>query len=106
MKHSILLALTMSLLCSCHTPLYKAAEQGNVELVKQEIANGAVLDKGKHSSSRLLESIAFTIAMPIDIAQIGLTIGTLGGYRIFLNSLGIENNLLMNKIGHCVKKVA
>lgn len=81
---SILLSAFMFSTCcfqtSCRSTLYKAAEQGNIDVVRAELAKGKSIDSYAKGPQNIFLLPAGAIALTIDTANLALMIGTLGIY--------------------------
>lgn len=87
--------LAAALLASCHTPLYNAAERGDLAAVQQEIADGAALNKGASGANMMWQAPAYLVTFPLDIAQVALTIGSMGLYPTVMERLGCPPSELL-----------
>lgn len=85
MKKSIVITVCAAMgLSSCHTALYNAAERGDVETVRRELADGAPINQGSSKANLWWQIPAALVTVPVDVAQLGLSIGTLGLYPVLV----------------------
>ena len=68
--YTVLAALAAASLSSCHTTLYNAAREGDVKTVREELADGADINKGASKANLIWQVPATVVAVPIDAAQI------------------------------------
>ena len=86
MNRMAVTALSALALClsSCHTTLYNAAALGDVETVRRELAAGANPNKSASKANLIWQIPSALVTVPVDVAQVGLFIGTLGLYGILV----------------------
>ena len=56
-------------LSSCHTTLYNAAKEGDVETVRQELAAGVPMNKSASKANLIWQIPTALITVPLDVAQ-------------------------------------
>ena len=99
------LAATALSTTSCRSTLYRAAEAGDIQAVREELKTGAD-PNGKPSRAQLIWQIpAIVASIPVDVAQVGLTIGTLGVYADVVMKPQ-EEPFLLSKIERFIHKRA
>ena len=101
-KYIALATLAAASLTSCHTTLYNAAREGDVKTVREELAEGADINKGASKANLIWQVPAVFVAPVLDVAQIGLAIGTLGIYDNLV--LSKQDQPLMEKVINFSKK--
>ncbi|MBQ2379532.1 MAG: ankyrin repeat domain-containing protein [Akkermansia sp.] len=69
-KYIALATLAAASLTSCHTTLYNAAREGDVKTVREELADGADINKGASKANLIWQVPATVVAVPIDAVQI------------------------------------
>ena len=69
-KYIALATLAAASLTSCHTTLYNAAREGDVKTVREELADGADVNKSASKANLIWQVPATVVAVPIDAAQI------------------------------------
>ncbi len=99
------LAATALSTTSCRSTLYRAAEAGDIQAVREELKTGAD-PNGKPSRAQLIWQVpAIVASIPVDVAQVGLTIGTLGVYADVVMKPQ-EEPFLLSKIERFIHKRA
>ena len=90
----LLLVLSMAL-AGCRSTIYRASACGDVRTVRAEIARGADVSDRPHGAHMLWVIPAMPVTIAVDIAQLGLAIGTLGLYAHAMDSLCGEHGSLL-----------
>ena len=57
-------------LSSCHTTLYNAAKEGDVETVRQELAAGVPMNKSASKANLIWQIPTALITVPLDVVQV------------------------------------
>lgn len=91
---SLLLILSM-VLSGCRSTIYRASASGDVRTVKAEIARGADVSDRPNAAHMLWVLPAIPVTIAVDIAQLGLAIGTLGLYAHAMDALCGEHGSLL-----------